>query len=139
MPDSLVIQEIPRLRQEATQRFSAMKADPEQLNKMFPDELFTSTARRRVALGLLIGEVIKEREIKIDKERVEQTLDSIAGDYEHPEQIKQYYKGNPQLLQGLHAMVMEEQVVDSLLDGVKIKDVKVDLDELLNSQQQAQG
>lgn len=139
VPDSLVSQEIPRLRQEAAQRFSAMKADPEQLQNMFPDELFSATARRRVALGLLIGEVIKEREIKLDKDRVEETLDGIAGDYEHPDQIKQYYKGNPQLLQGLHAMVMEEQVVDSLLDGVKIKDVKVSLDELLNSQQQAQG
>lgn len=139
VPDSLVSQEIPRLRQEAAQRFSAMKADPEQLQNMFPDELFSATARRRVALGLLIGEVIKEREIKLDKDRVEETLDGIAGDYEHPEQIKQYYKGNPQLLQGLHAMVMEEQVVDSLLDGVKIKDTKITLDELLNSQQQAQG
>lgn len=139
VPDSLVSQEIPRLRQEAAQRFSAMKANPEQLQGMFPDELFTATARRRVALGLLIGEVIKVREIKLDKERVEQTLTGIAADYEHPEQIKQYYQGNPQLLQGLHAMVMEEQVVDSLLEGVKIKDVKVPLDELLNSQQQAQG
>ena len=134
VPETLINEEIPRLRQEAAQRFNAANIKAEQLQAMFPDDLFTATARRRVALGLLIGEVIKVREIKLDQDRVEATLDQISGDYEHPDQIKQYYTNNPQLLQGLHAMVMEEQVVDSLLGGVKIKDVKISLDELLNSQ-----
>lgn len=133
VPEALVLQEIPRLRQEAAQRFNAAQLKPEQVSQMFPDDLFMATAKRRVSLGLLIAEVIKEREIKLDAARVEQTLDGIANDYEHPDQIKQYYRGNPQLLQGLNAMVMEEQVVDSLLDGVKQKSVKLSLDELLNA------
>ncbi len=134
VPEALIAQEIPRLRDEAAQRFNAMNLSAEQKSQMLPDALFTATAQRRVALGLLIGEVIKTREIQLDRQRVEQLLDEIAADYQNPEQIKQYYQGNPQLMQGIHAMVMEEQVVESLLDSAKLKPKKMSLDELLNPQ-----
>lgn len=132
VPEAMIEQEIPRLREEAAQRFNAMNLSAEQKEQMLPAELFKATAQRRVSLGLLIGEVIKAREIKLDDARVEKLLDETAADYEHPEQIKQYYRGNPQLMQGLHAIVMEEQVVEALLDNAKTKTVKLSLDELLN-------
>ncbi len=63
--------------------------------------------------------------------RQERVLDQIAADYQQPDQIKQYYRANPDLMQGLRAMVMEEQVVESLLSGARSKDVPMALDDLL--------
>ncbi|MGH9577343.1 MAG: hypothetical protein ACRD3R_07880, partial [Terriglobales bacterium] len=107
------------------------------VEKLFPDQMLEPNARRRVSLGLLIGEVIKERKIVIDGARQLRLLDEIAADYQQPEQIKQYYRGNPQLMQGLRAMVMEEQVVESLLASAKFNDVPMALDDLLKAAQQA--
>jgi len=131
LPQAMVAQETLRLREEAASRFNAARMKPEQVQKLFPDEMLAPNAQRRVSLGLLIAEVIKQRKIVVDAARQERLLDEVAADYQQPEQIKQYYRGNPQLMQGLRAMVMEEQVVESLLAGAKSKDVPMTLDELL--------
>jgi trigger factor len=137
IPRSLIDQEIPRLRDEAAARMGlnrqGNRIPPERLESLFPAEMFVPQAQRRVALGLLIGEVIKARDVKLDQARVESALDGIAGDYEHPEQVKQFYRSRPDLLQGLRAMVLEDQVVESLLGGVKPAEKKMSLDELLGA------
>ncbi|MGQ0586412.1 MAG: trigger factor [Gammaproteobacteria bacterium] len=137
VPQAMVAQETARLREEAAARFNAARMTPEQLAKLFPDEALAPNARRRVSLGLLIGEVIKQNKIVIDPARQEKLLDQIAGDYQQPDQIKQYYRGRADLMQGLRAMVMEEQVVESLLAAAKSKDAPMALDDLLKAAQQA--
>jgi len=131
MPEAMVAQETLRLRDETAARFNAGQLKPDQKLKAFPDEILQPGAQRRVSLGLLIGEVIKEKKIVMDPARQQRVLDEIAGDYQNPDQIKQYYRGNPQLMQGLRAIVMEEQVVEALLSGAKTKDVPMALDDLL--------
>ena len=137
VPQAMVVVEIRRLREEAAARFNAAKMKPEQLLQLFPDEMLEPNARRRVALGLLIGEIIKDKKIVMDPARQEKLLDEIAADYQTPDQIKQYYRGRPDLMHGLRAVVMEEQVVEALLSGAKSKDHAMALDDLLKPQQQA--
>jgi trigger factor len=137
VPQAMVAQETARLRDETAARFNAPKMKADQLQKLFPDEMLEPNARRRVSLGLLITEVIKAQKIVMDATRQERLLDEIAADYQQPDQIKQYYRGRADLMQGLRAMVMEEQVVESLLAGAKSSDVPMALDDLLKPQQQA--
>jgi trigger factor len=137
VPQAMVAQETGRLRSETASRLGTVKVNPEQLRKLFPDEMLEPNARKRVALGLLIAEVIRDRKIVIDPARQEKLLDQIAADYQQPDQIKQYYRSRPELVQGLRAMVMEEQVVESLLAGAKSSEVKMSLDDLLKPAGQA--
>lgn len=139
VPEALVQQEIPRLRQEAAARMNMPAAAIDKLKEMMPDNLFEPAARRRVSLGLLIGEVIKAKDIQLDAERVEQALDGIAADYEQPDQVKAYYRSRQDLMQSLGAMVMEDQVVDALLAGVQAAERSLTLDELLNPKAAAQS
>lgn len=134
IPEALIQQEIPRLRDEAAARMNMSKVDPAKRAELLPDALFEQTAKQRVSLGLLIGEVIKARDLKLDAARVEVALDSLAADYEQPEQVKAYYRSRPEMLQGLRAMVLEDQVVDSLIGGVTPIEKPTSLDELLNPQ-----
>ncbi|WP_028079241.1 trigger factor [Solimonas soli] len=134
LPQALVAQEIPRLRQEAAGRMNMTNVDAAKLGEMLPDALFEQPARQRVALGLLIGEVIKAKDVKLDAARVETVLDGIAADYEQPEQVKAYYRSRPELLQGLRAMVLEDQVVDALVAGVTPSETPMSLEQLLNPQ-----
>ncbi|HEY0975649.1 MAG TPA: trigger factor [Solimonas sp.] len=139
IPGALIEQEIPRLREEAAARMNMAKVDADKRKDLLPDALFEQTARRRVALGLLIGEVIKAQDLQLDAARVEKALDDLAADYEQPEQVKAFYRSRPDLLQGLRAMALEDQVVESLIAGGTQSETPMALEALLNPQQSAQA
>jgi trigger factor len=139
VPAGLIEQEIPRLREEAANRMNMAKINPEKARELLPDQLFEATAKRRVALGLLIGEVIKQHNVTLDAARVDAALDEMAADYEQPEQVKQFYRTRPDMLQGLRAVVLEDQVVDVLLAKAKVTDEAQSLEQLLNQQAPAQA
>ena len=134
VPQALIEQELPRLREEAANRMNMGKIKADKAKELLPDQLFEATAKRRVALGLLIGEVIKSKNISLDTSRVEQTLDEMATDYEQPEQVKQFYRSRPDMLQGLRAVVLEDQVVDALVAGATVTEAPLTLELLLNPQ-----
>jgi trigger factor len=138
IPQAMVAQEILRLRDETAARFNAGQLKPDQKLKAFPDEILQPGARRRVSLGLLIGEVMKARKIVLEQARLDRVLDEIASEYAaQAEQVKQYYRSRPEMMQGLRAIVLEEQVVESLLSGATLKDRSMPLDELLKPGPQA--
>ena len=75
-------------------------------------ESFMEAARKRVLVGLLVGEVARRNELKLDPKRVSETLNLIASTYEEPQQVIELYRQDQQLMQGLQGRVMEEQVID---------------------------
>ena len=75
-------------------------------------ENFLDGARKRVLVGLLVGEVARRNELRLDPARVNETLNLIASTYEEPQQVIELYRQDPQLMQGLQGRVMEEQVID---------------------------
>jgi trigger factor len=139
VPASQIAQEVARLREETASRMQLGRVGrlkPEKLQQLLPDALFEETARRRVALGILVRERIRSRGIVLDQARAERVLDEIAADYERPEAIKQFYRSRPELMRALEASVLEEQVVESLLQEVKTNEVAMTLEDLLKSQPQ---
>ena len=141
VPPSRVEQEIERMRGETAQRMGldrmGKKLDAEKLAQMLPAELFEPRAKQRVGLGLLVGEFIRERKVEVDERRVEVTLEGLAKDYENPDELRQYYLSNAEMMRGLRNAVLEDQVVDLLLEQAQQSDKSVTLDELLKSAQQA--
>ncbi|MCC2657337.1 MAG: trigger factor [Panacagrimonas sp.] len=134
IPKSLVEQEIPGMRQQAVQRMNMQNVPAEKLAEMLPAQLFESGAERKVKLGLLLGEVIKQKDVKLDAAKVDAALDAMARDFEQPEQVKSYYRSRPEMMDGLRAMVIEDQVVEVLLAGAKKTDKPMSLEQLLNPQ-----
>lgn len=136
LPQAMVTQETGRLRHEALHRLPPqiqkdIKDHPEKAASLFPDDLFQESARKRVALGLLIAEVIRAHKIQLDPARVERRIQDMAGDYERSEEVIQYYRSNREIMQGIEAMVMEEQVVESLLANASVTEKHMDLDSLM--------
>jgi trigger factor len=100
-----------------------------------PKELFEGEATRRVSLGLLIGEVVKKAEIKVDQERVKAKIDDIAATYEDPQQVVNHYQSNPQAMSAIEALVMEEMVVDWIADQAKVTETQKGFDEIMKPDQ----
>ncbi|MFK0569791.1 trigger factor [Endozoicomonas sp.] len=120
VPSALTSQEIDRMREQAVQQFGGMKGgfDPKQL----PAELFEADAKKRVALGLLIGEVVKQREVKVDDERVRAMIEEMASAYQEPQQVIDWYYSNDEQLSQIKYVVLEEQVVDTILEAAQVSE-----------------
>jgi trigger factor len=73
---------------------------------------FMDAARKRVLVGLLVGEIARRNELRLEPKRVTETLNLIASTYEEPQQVIELYRNDAQLMSGLQARVMEEQVID---------------------------
>lgn len=131
VPESLVEEETGRLREQMKQRLGGqMDADS------LPAELFREEAQRRSQLGLVLSELVRQAELKPDPERVQEQLEDLASSYEDPSQVIQYYRQNPQMMQGVEAMAVEEQLVDHVLEQAQVKDVETSFDAIMNPDKQ---
>ncbi len=136
LPAALVAGEVDALRNQMLQQFgeAAQNIDA---RSMLPDDMFKEQAERRVALGLIVGEVVKDAEIKVDAERVRGMVDEMASTYQEPEEVVNYYYNNPQLLAGVESAVLEDQVVDYILEKAEVSDVEANYDDVIKPDAQA--
>jgi trigger factor len=129
-PKALVDQEVSALREQAKQRF-AQQGNGQNLPEL-PADMFTENAKRRVAVGLLIGQIIKENKVEVDPKRVDALIETTASAYEDPTEVVEYYKNNQELLKQIQNLALEEQAIDTILKIAKVKEVKKSFDEVMN-------
>ena len=117
VPHVLVEEESARVREQFTQQMrGASQAE-------LPLKLFEGEAQRRVKLGLLVSELVKASELRVEPERLNALLDVMAASYEDPEEVKRYYMSRADLMQNLRNIAAEERVVDHVLELATITDV----------------
>ncbi|WP_409259369.1 trigger factor [Pseudomonas sp. KCJK9009] len=124
VPKALLENEVNRLRVQAVQQFGG-NIKPEQL----PVELFEEQAKRRVVLGLIVAEVVKQFELKPDDAKVREMIEEMASAYQEPEQVIAWYYKNDQQLNEVRSVVLEEQVVDTVLQKATVTDKSVSYEE----------
>jgi trigger factor len=130
VPSALIDQEIGVLRQQAAQRFGGNTEAADQL----PRELFEEQAKRRVVVGLLLGEVIKTEELKADDEKVKAIIEEMATAYEDPTEVIAYYEQNEQMMNNMRNVALEEQAIDAIIAKAQVADKEVSFNELMNQQ-----
>ncbi|UHD15334.1 trigger factor [Thiocapsa bogorovii] len=87
-----------------------------------PDGLFDDAAKRRVALGLIIGEIVKRQGLRPDAQRVRAAVEENASTYEHPQAVVDYFYSDPKHLASVESLVLEGQVVDWVLGQVEVEE-----------------
>jgi trigger factor len=95
-----------------------------------PDNLFEDSARRRVALGLIVAEIVREQAIQADPERVRAAVEDLASTYERPEEVIGYYYGDRKRLSSVESLVLEDKVVDWVLGQVTVEDEPISFGQL---------
>lgn len=126
LPKALLEQEINRLRQEMMQQYGGGQGFDV---SMLPAELFNDQATQRVSMGLIMDQYRRDQEIELDETRVDTMIDEMAQTYESPEEVVQYIKGNEQQLTQIKSVVLEEQVIDKMLEGMKVTEVSTSYEE----------
>ncbi len=126
LPQSLIDQEVNRMRQEAVQQFGGgAQFDP----SMLPAEMFSEQAQKRVKIGLIVSAIVDKNSLEADAEKVRETIEEMASTYQEPEEVINYYYSNEQQLSQIQNMVLEEQIVDFVLESAKVTDKTVSYDE----------
>lgn len=133
VPAALIDGEVDVLRRQAAQRFGGNEKQALEL----PRELFEEQAKRRVVVGLLLGEVISTNDLKADEDRVKTLIEEMASAYEDPSEVVEFYSKNKELMNNMRNVALEEQAVEALLAKAKVTEKAITFSELMNQTQQA--
>lgn len=85
-----------------------------------PREALEVPARRRVTLGLLLGEIIREQSLQVDRERVERRLDALSAAHADPELARRQYLASREAMEQIESAALEEQALDWALGQVRV-------------------
>ena len=138
VPKSLIHEESHRmLHQFQAQMKSYGMADVEKLPH--DTALFEEQAARRVALQLLVAEIIRSQQLQADPDRVRQEVEQRAQNYEDAAAVINWYYADKQRMAEVEAVVLEDEVIDWVSENADLKEVQVSFDELVNKGQTDAG
>jgi trigger factor len=117
VPRALVDEQVQRLQVDAARRIGAKDASQVPAREVFEDQ-----ARRRAALGLLMGQIVQSEGIKVDRERVQARLNDLVASYPNPDEVRRAYVQNADAMRQVESVVLEDQVVDWIADHARVTD-----------------
>lgn len=132
VPNTLIDQEVENMMKPyvETAKRQKMKLDDLKL----PRDVFEDQAKRRVALGLILGEVIHKNDIKIDNNKVRSTIEDMAKSYERPEDVVSWYYADESRLNDVQQMVLEDQTIEWLVARAKVSDETTNFNDVMGKQ-----
>jgi len=128
IPHALKHQEMHALQKEAMQRLGV--EDPEMAPKL---DNFSEGAERRVALGLLLRQVIEDKEITVDEAMMRARVEELCAGYENADDMVNMYMSNPKVMQQIEPMVVEQQAINWIIENGKTKDKKISFKEFMDT------
>jgi len=131
LPTALVDGEAQRLRQQVARDLIMRGINPGDAVQQFEDTV-RSRARERVKLGLVMAEIVKQGQLRADATKVRQMIDSLASSYEDPAAVVKWYYENPEQLQQVEAMCLEQEAVEWIASRARVTDQGVSFDALMN-------
>ncbi len=120
VPEALVQQESQSLQKDAMQRMGIEDAE-----QAPPLENFREMAERRVRLGLLVQQLISDKDIQLDQDRLRGKVEEMFAGYDQGEQLVSAYLGNQDFISRLGPVVLEEQAVEWLIENGRTEEKQV--------------
>jgi len=133
LPKSLIEMESQQLVQRAAADLQARGLKPEQMPALDP-AAFGDTAKRRVALALIIGELARTEGLQPKPAEVRAQVEQEAQAYESPAEVVKWFYMQPQRLSEMEGAALEANVVKWVLSKAKVTDKDIAFDELMGAQ-----
>jgi len=131
LPKSLVAMEARELVERAAAdlrgrglKFEKLPLDP---------QAFEDSAKRRVALGLVIAELARAEKLQPKPAEVRALIEQEAQSYESPAEVVKWFYMQPQRLQEMESLALEANVVEWVLQKARVVDKTMPFDELMGS------
>ena len=132
VPQSLIDEEAKALAQQMAGNLmqQGMPADKAQLDS----SVFNDEAQRRVSLGLIMAEIVKQQSIEADEEAIRARIDEIAEPYEHSAEVVSWYYADEKRKQEVASIVIEEKIVNWVHSQAKVDDKSMTFKEIMQPQ-----
>lgn len=130
VPQSMIDREAQSLLEDTRQRME-QQGQGQAGNFELPLDIFKEQAERRVKLGMLVAEVVDKNGLKVNDELVRSTIEELAGSYETPQEVVDWYFADETRLAPVRNVVLEEQVVEWVLGQVNVEEKQLSFDELV--------
>lgn len=134
LPPKMVEQEFGQIWQQVQAEMDAGRTPDEDKDKSEDDlkEEYGKIAERRVRLGLVLAEIGRVADVKIDEQEVQQALIREARNFPGQErQVIEFFQKDPNAMAQLRAPIYEDKVVDHILETAKVKEETVSKEDLL--------
>lgn len=128
-PKALVQNEMQRLMDQARSDMQERGMDIAKVP--MPTELFEQRAQKRVALGLILAEIVQTKQLTAQQEAVSVMIEDLAQSYEDPQDVINWYRKTPEKMQEITSLVLEDNVVNWVLSQAKVSDKPLAFDELM--------
>jgi trigger factor len=90
-------------------------------------------AHRRVALGLILAELVRRQNLAARPEQVRALVEEQAQSYERPEELVKWYYASPDRLREMESAAIEDNVVEWALAAAGAPEETVNFDELMGN------
>jgi trigger factor len=127
VPNAMVESQIRDMQVEAMRR-----AGSKDVSQAPAREPLVEPARRRVALGLIINDLIRRENIVLDPQLANARLDEMVGAYGDSAALKRAYQQNADAMRQVESLTLEDQVVDWVLGHAKVHQKASTFKELMN-------
>lgn len=131
LPKVMIDQEIESLMKPYYENAKKRNVDVNDIKPATAD--FEDQAKRRVALGLILAEIIQKNEIKAEADDIRAVINGMAESYEDPEQVINWYYGDKERLAEVEQMVLEDATVAWVLERIKVTDEAVSFKDVMDA------
>lgn len=135
LPQSLVNSEAAYLNKQFHTSLQMRGIVAEHQHDDAESEAFAKQASKKVALQLIITEIVKKQQIKVDSAKVRKLIENVAQGYEDPNEVINWYYGDRNRLAEVEALALEDAVVDWVLGQAKVVEKQLPFDDLMNNGQ----
>jgi trigger factor len=131
LPQSLIQNESATLAERTKADLQARGVD---VSKMpVPVDAFKEQAEKRVRLGLLVSEIVKQHSLQPKPDQIRKQIEEMSQGYENPGEVIRYYFSDKQRLAEVEAVVTEQNVVEWALNKAQVTDKQIAFDELMQN------
>ena len=129
LPKSLVDLEAVQLMRRTAANLQQQGMKPEDI-KLTPD-VFRPQAEERVALGLVLSELVRAENLQAKPEQVKAMVQEVAQTYEQPDAVIRWHYEKPERLNDFEALAVEHNVVEWVLAKAQVTDVPTTFEALM--------
>ncbi len=98
-----------------------------------PAEIFAPQAERRVRLGLVVAELVRQHKLQAKPEQLQKHIEDLSQSYEKPSEVMRWYLGDRQRMAEVEAVVIESNVTEFVLGQAKVVDKVLPFDDLMTN------
>lgn len=135
LPKALVESEIVMRMQRARSQLAAGGADTQ--NVRLERDRFEPGARRAVAMGLIVSEIVRRNGLKVTGDQLRAKVEDLAASYDDPAAVVNWYYSDQNRLGDIEAVLLEDNAVDWVLQKAQIEDAPMTVMELLDPEKRA--